>query len=649
VSTRPLHRFEHAGKRYVIDPFTCFCFECDEISWDVLEHYPEAPINRVFHLLGERHPLKELEEVVGELEWLRASKSILTPPKLDQQQKAFELDRGLRRLELHLGQTAGEEPLAPVAEPAPRGKFGLWTRKEAAASAAPRATDQATLVQRAAALLIARGVATEPLRLEVRADDPGAFDDALVATLHEAFALAGLAGKTLHLALVVRASAAGVPGGHGLRFRVVATIANALQSAIDALRQAAGGLSAANTAFARLVEGLSGEVELTPRAVSFVDAVDALHRGGMTTIHLDLDPLYRSAGAEGAAGIAEELRTCAQHYAKALLKGDYYRLEPIAGLFHRIYLGTPQPRSDASGLWSLAVDAQGAIYPSRDFFANPAHRIGALGSADFDASRLARYEDIGSVTTGACMKCWARNLCGGGSAAVHETLSGSHREPHLTWCEAQRAWSQTAIAAFNLLSNEGVNFARIYGQLAKAAKPSLFTLVRAAFQVNIGLRPIGEPDAELLTRWQNFNDAAYFTFNESGLLLATRYDREMDALHPQGHEFEFLLLRKNGDPLGLLKIRPLPTPGMAQAWIYLREAKDYADDGVRKSFRFLLGEAGKQQGLGRLLVATGPCDEGLPAFLAAVGFVPTGVQREALFLRGIYHDVTWHSVALGGT
>lgn len=645
MSTRPLHRFEHAGKRYVIDPQSCFCFECDEISWDVLEFFPEAPVNQVFHLLRERYALKELEEVIGELEWLRASKSILTPPRLEQQQKAFELDRGLRRIEVHLDRRAGAAAAAPVAVATSRGKFSLWTRKGAAPDSAPQASSAAVIVRDAAALLLARGVATEALRLELRVEHIDTLDTATLEALANAQSLAALAGKTLHVVLSARATA-GAPGGHTLYFRVVAMAAAGISVALDVLRSAIVGTAAASAAFGRLPEGCIGETEFIARALPFADAVDGLYRAGLRVIHLDFDPLYSIAGPDGAAAIAEELRNCAQHYAKALVRGDYYRLEPIAGLFHRIYLGMAQPRSDAAGLWSLAIDATGAIFPSRAFFDNPAHRIAALRDTSFEPALLARYEDIGSLTTPACMKCWARNLCGGGSAAIHEALSGHYHEPHPAWCDAQRAWAQTAIAAFNLLSNEGVGFARIYGQLAKTTKPSLFTLVRAAFQVNIGLRPIGEPDAELLTRWQNFSDAAYFTFNESGLLLATRYDREMDALHPQAHEFEFLLLRKNGDPLGLLRLRPLTMPGMAQAWIYLRATKDYADEGVRKSFRFLLDEAAKRQGLERLLVATGPFDAGLPEFLAAVGFIPSGSQRAALFLRGTYHDVAWHSAEL---
>ncbi|MBM3290784.1 MAG: hypothetical protein FJY92_11595, partial [Candidatus Hydrogenedentes bacterium] len=61
-----LHRFIEGDRRFAIDPETCFCFECDEISWEVLEYYPHASATRIFHLLGERYSTKELEEVIGE-------------------------------------------------------------------------------------------------------------------------------------------------------------------------------------------------------------------------------------------------------------------------------------------------------------------------------------------------------------------------------------------------------------------------------------------------------------------------------------------------------------------------------------------------------------------------------------------------------
>jgi RimJ/RimL family protein N-acetyltransferase len=203
-----------------------------------------------------------------------------------------------------------------------------------------------------------------------------------------------------------------------------------------------------------------------------------------------------------------------------------------------------------------------------------------------------------------------------------------------------------AVSAFNLLSSEGVNFTRVYGTLSQTFKPSLFTMVRAAFRMAIGMRPIEEADAEMLRDWENWNEAAYFLLNESGLLVATKYDREMDALHPQGVDHEMLLIRKDGAPFGLIKIRPESVPGIAQGWVYFHDEADYGADEVRKSFRTILKEAAGQQSIRRVTVPASAPEEGLQRFLEGVGFTKEGTLREALFVHGERRDVHLYGVCL---
>jgi radical SAM protein with 4Fe4S-binding SPASM domain len=564
------------------------------------------------------------------------------PPKPEQQRAALELDRGLRRIEVWPGVGIPSTRNIDVPKAPRRGFFSSTARTPDAT--APSNTMQAVLL-RAGTLLVARGAPGESLRFGMRWDGTPRDTGEALSVARETFTVAAMAGKQLHVAFSCAFTGTGALEGHRMVYRVICTTQAALDAAISALGDAASGPRAAAKAFAALPDGATGEAQLEPQTPRFAEAVEALHSAGLNVIEVDMEAPFLAQKGVRAADVAQELQRCAEYYAAALAKGDYFRLEPIAGLFHRIYLGMPARRTDPTGLWALVADGAGAVYPSSAFLGREEHRVGNIMTDGLDLQRLARYEDIGAVTTPVCYGCWARNLCGGGPAVVHDALTGSFRTPSTDWCNAQRAWMQAAIAAFNTLSGEGVNFARLYGQLGKRAKVSLFTMVRAAFQMNIGLRPLGEADAELLTKWENFCDAAYFTFTETGLLMATKYDREMDALHPKGHEFEFLLLRKNGAPMGLLRLRPLPMPGAAMAWIYLRNTGDYADESVRKSFRFVLGEAGKQQGIGRLLAPCGPFDGGLEDFLKATGFTHSGDQREALYLRGAYHPVSWFSAA----
>jgi hypothetical protein len=143
----------------------------------------------------------------------------------------------------------------------------------------------------------------------------------------------------------------------------------------------------------------------------------------------------------------------------------------------------------------------------------------------------------------------------------------------------------------------------------------------------------------MLVDWENWNTAAYFLLNETSVALTTKYEREMDAVHQKGLDQELLLLKKDGTPFGLVKMRPERLKGAARAWVYMHNPADYASDDVRKGFRLLLKEAGGGQSIRRVTVPAAAYETGLQSFLAAVGFKKEGTLREALFIHDAYHDV----------
>ena len=622
-----LHRFEQDGKYYALDPETCFCFECDAISWDVVEYYPQEPANRILHLLQEKHPVKELGEVIGELEWLRASKSILSPPKHDQLSKLFDMERGLKQVTVVCG--AGEAAT----------KTAWWAGRKDNASFDP------AILLSAADLLFARSEGQKTLCLECVVSAAVLTSPEFAAACAALLKKAPLSGKQLLIA--VRVETPELLQGHAVAARLELSAEADLPRHFKAL---AGADLLRLGKLAKVLHpgesGVSGRIILQPNHARFAEAVAECAGAGLRHIEIDIDRAFFTHPDLDPAQVSEGMKQTAVHYAERLLQNQYFRVDPIAVLFWRIYNGMPLRRQDPAGLNTLAVDADGGIYPARAFVDRPEFRLGSLKDYSLDDAALRRFDDIGALTTSVCLRCWARNLCGGGTASVHHALSGSFRRPHEPWCDAQRLWMENAVAAFSRLSSQGVNFTRVYNALDQRARPSLFALVRAAFRMNIGMRPIEEADAEWLTRWENWNEAAYFTCHESSLLMATKYDREMDSLHPLGFEQEFVLLRKNGDPMGLLKVRPDRLPGCAYAWIYLRNPADYADEGVRKSFRTLLGEAAKQQRLRRIVTPAGPSETALAAFLRSTGFEESGNLREALYLHGRYQDVRLFTAAL---
>lgn len=632
-----LHRFEQDGKRLVIDPETGFCFECDAISWDVLEHYPHEPLNRILALLDKRHPRKELEEVISELEWLRATKAILPAPKLEEYYKRYELNPGLSRMTLIWPQTPQNNPDSS--------SKGRWFR-----SPSPAPADAGELPKRAAALLLARSLAQKELYLEyvlATERDARAVGEACAGALD----VARLAGKKLTVALSVAdpalSASSGTFAGHSLTVRLE------LRDPADVPGAVSGFLNASFKSPAKLAKllyagtsGVSGRIVLRPGHPDFKAAVQNLEESGFQIIELDLDGAFVAKPELDPHAMAAELRETARYYAQRLLDRKLFRLDPIAALFWRIHNGSPLFRADPAGLNELACDRDGRLYPSRLLIGDESSCVGSLRNHKIDEDALRPFEDIGSLITPACMRCWARRLCGGGTAALHQALGGAYRQPQPSWCDAQREWMASAVAAFNLLSSAGVNFSHVYQTLGRPGRPSLFEMARAAFSMSISLRPLQENDAPLLTQWENWNEAAYFLCNETGLLLATRYDREMDSLHPRGIEQELLLTRRDGTPMGLLKIRPGPWADTAQAWLYLRQTEDYRDPAIRKSFRYLLRETAQQHGLRRLMIPAGPKETELMAFLEAIGFQCAGTQREALYLHGAYHDIKAYHITL---
>ena len=657
MAREQLHRFEYNGKRYAIDPETCFCFECDEISWDVLAHYPETSINRINHLLRDTHPPMELNEVVGELEWLRATKAILPAPSKEQLQKEFEVERGLKRLTVELpapGETGGDGAARSASAPGKAGWRG-WLRSNKASVAEPVAPSASVQAQRAVELLLSRSAAQSALHLEfiepAAVRQPALLAECCVSASH----LARLGGKTLTVSVLLRdLRVEGLPDalkGHVLGLRVSLPSEDAeVKTVLDRLAE---GRYGSLNALSKLVQTLGkhdaeATVIVRPGHPGFGGVVEALHQAGFPAMELDLDGAYIAQPNLDPAGMVEGLSECAVYYAEQLLRHRYFRLDPVAALFKQIYEGKPNARSDSSGLNELAVDADGDLYPSGRMLGWEAYRAGNVNTGEVDEEALRPFEDVGARTTGVCRRCWIRNLCGGGRAAVHHALTGSFRTPHEPWCASQREWMAAAVSAFSLLSSQGVNFTRVYGAIGQRRKPSLFTMARAAFGMTVGMRPIEESDAERLVRWENWSETAYFLFTETGAFLATRYDREMDALHPQMIEQEFMLIRRNGDPFGLFRVRPESISGAAMAWIWMADEDDYRSSSVQKGFRALLKQASSQQEIQRVSIPVIRRESPLAEFVQTLGFEHAGTIREAVYLHGAYEDVDLYRGVLAG-
>ena len=647
-----LHRFEQNDKRYAIDPETCFCFECDEISWDVLEHYPDTTTNGILHLLGSKHEARELAEVVSELEWLRATKSILVARKPEEFMKEFKVDTGLKRLTVSLPAQLDRAPSKK------RAWFGQGP--EIISDSARR------IGMDAVGLLLSRAGEKTDLVIEFLERGSLHNPDLIADLCAHALRLAALAGKRLTAAVHVTEIELARPPqaleGHTVGVKLEIRDAEGILEHMRALTESVDSLGRLAKSLQPGTPGLTGRIVVRPNHPAFGEVVPTLDKAGFKTIELDLDGAFTHNPDLPPEDMLEALSQSAVYYAQRLLKHHYFRLDPIASLFNQIHEGLPVNRSDPAGTNELAVDEDGSIYPSWRLLGVPDFRVGSVVDAQINEEAIKRFEDVGSLTTGVCRSCWVRNLCGGGCTAVHHAFSGSFRAPHERWCAMQRSWMASAVAAFNILSAEGVDFTRVYQSLGGAPsiaallksslsissllKPAFWAKARAALKLNISLRPIQESDSETLVKWENWREASYFLCSPKSLLTATVYDREMDALHPQSFEQEMVLTRRDGTPFGLLRLAPGRTLETADVGLFMRDEADYASEDIRQGFKLALGEAGKEQNLRNVIVRALEQEAGLRAFLEALGFVHVGIMREAVYLHGGYYDLHVYALSM---
>ncbi|MCL4216224.1 MAG: SPASM domain-containing protein, partial [Candidatus Hydrogenedentes bacterium] len=440
------HRFELNGQRFAIDPETCFCFECDEISWDVLPFYPDSTVNRIFHELEGKYERKELNEVIGEFEWLRATKSIIAHKKQEDFFKDFEQEQGLRRLVIRLPRQTTEEQ-----------KKRGWFR------GAEDAVIPGTALETghdAINLLLNRAGDQPVLHLEFLEEGTVHNPELLARLCAHALKQARLAGKGLSAAVHVTGvdikNAPDSLGDHAVAVKLEFQNPEDLAEHMKAL-SAPGPHTLAR--WVKVLqsdsEGVAGRIVVTPRHAGYGKVVETLHQAGFRTIELDLDGAYLANPGLSPRDMLQGLSESAVYYARCLAKQQYFRLDPIAPLFYRIYNGTPLRRADPAGMNELAVDEDGAVYPSWRALGRDEFKLGSLTAGSLDEGALGVYEGLGSQLISTCRRCWARNLCGGGTAAVHHALTGSVRTPQEAWCDAQRDWLAAAVSAFSHLSAHG--------------------------------------------------------------------------------------------------------------------------------------------------------------------------------------------------
>ncbi|HOQ90430.1 MAG TPA: hypothetical protein PLX03_09865, partial [Candidatus Hydrogenedentes bacterium] len=485
-----LHRFEIDGRRFAIDPETCFCLECDAVSWAVFEHYPDKSFEEIRHLLGGQFPPREIEEVISEIEWLRAGGSLwpkLTPELLAKRYESTPTE--LSEIVVFpyeppparpmTGGNVQEKSASPVSVP---GGWRRWFSGAQNDSALPdcagnEITAARDLVMAAGNLLLARSGNARNLRLVLSI--PSGMDPSLPwadaePVLRNLVQAARLSDKKLSAGILQEGVAV---NGEPCEWHWLLENDTGPEPVAEALKRLpkkkdpkaiAGWMESCETD----TDSLHGQVWLTPNRADFSGLVRRWRQWGFRRIILRDAALAADLPAEHLELYVAGMRRNAEDYANDLLKSDLYLCEPFATWFRLIYAGEPSWRGDPAGTGRLAVNGQGTIYPDAEFMSGDASPLGRMGigggEAAWDADRASDFLDLGSMTMPSCLGCWARGLCGGGQALVHYRRSGSITRPDPSWCDARRRILEHVIAAFNTLSAAGIPFLDLHRALGRS-------------------------------------------------------------------------------------------------------------------------------------------------------------------------------------
>ncbi|MEK7794705.1 MAG: SPASM domain-containing protein, partial [Candidatus Hydrogenedentota bacterium] len=175
----------------------------------------------------------------------------------------------------------------------------------------------------------------------------------------------------------------------------------------------------------RLAERFPGaRLVWRPRANNVAETMKALCDSGLLRLEIDVEGAYLDAGPNGTPAMADALSEAARWYAEYLAKGGRAHVGPFTELFRRVHAGEPHPRMDGAGVRSLFIQSDGSVFPSAHFV-GPSYRVGNVVANEWNEDALLPFGDLGYPMTAGCARCWARNVCGGGFAAIHCARTGA--------------------------------------------------------------------------------------------------------------------------------------------------------------------------------------------------------------------------------
>lgn len=604
---RPIYTFEREGKFFAVDIFDTFCFECDKITYDTLQYYPENTQNKILHILSTQYSEKELLEVWNELEYLRSTGSILKHQKIENWVQSLTQTFHLDTLsflidENSLPRTQKIISLAmlkavPYIQANQKFQINLWVHQ----------------------------------KYEILQD----FLRIINELIHEKFPIKEKKIQIdIYLPITDNIKKKLKVEDVEQLFLVFPNISTEFVKQIETFNE---------KEFLDFINSQNGYILFLPEELRFSSTVENIFNYGIKKVIIDLSaPLVLNSDIE-IETFFRELTQLTLMYTQQLKKGKRYILEPFMQLFRGIQHGIPTKRRDPAGLQEWFMTPNGDVYGGYLYYKKNACFMGNIQKDEIplrDAEGLYR---LGINTTPACINCWAQNFCGGGYGMLHYQYTGKATEPKKEWCIAQRQWLEEIIVRYQELNNAGIALSSDMPIHIDIQKPGKLTVLkhifRSLFKENISIRPLRPQDEDWLAQWETWNDNIYFTLKNGNILTTTIHEKEQEILNTTRDYEEWVIIDKKTKPRGLIKIQPHTIPNLSVVCIYFHNPNDYTNKDIQDNFQILFNQIRNRFPKNRWLVYVNPDDTPLVSFIEKLQFQKIGTLRDALFLHNKYHPV----------
>lgn len=604
---RPIYTFERDGKFFAVDVQDTFCFECDKITSEVLQYYPENTQNKIVHILSEKYPEKELLEVINELEYLRSIGSILKHLKIETWAQSltqgiylntlsfFIKEKDLSRIEKIISLTL--QKALPYVQANQKFQMNLWFCPE-------HETFQENLDSLIELFKEEFPVKVKNLQINLYLSVPFHIKKKLKIEENE---------RIFHV----------FPGTDPELIKNIKTIHE--------------------KEYFNFLNDNNGYTLFLPERIPFSTTVEKFFSHGAKKIILDpFAPLVFNPNIDMLQHF-QELLNLTKTYTLQLKKGSRYVLEPLMQLFQNIQYGNPIQRRDPAGAQEWFVTPEGDIYGGYLYYTRNICKMGNILKDEIPSKEAQKLYHLGIKTTPACIHCWAKNFCGGGHGALHYQLTGKINKPSTNWCGRQRKWIEEVIVCYQELNNAGVPISSDYPVNTTTRPGRLIVLkhiFRSFFKEYISIRPLRPQDEEWLTHWENWNSNIYFTLKNENIQTTTHHEKEQEILNTAKDYEEWVLVDKKAKPRGLIRIQPYNNiPNLTIVYIYFHNPEDYLNKDIQENFQTIFSQIKNHYPENRWLIPVKPDDKSFIIFLEKLHFQKEGTFRDALFLHNQYYHI----------